>query len=473
MDTNRRGEDAWLKVTWPEAFDLAARAYMNITATYSGPEGSERLRRQGYDPDMVTTLEEAGTRTVKMRGGMPLLGYAQAWIFQLRHGMVALGIADWGSGGGIPWGLYVGSFIWWVGIAHGGIIISAAVRLFNLHTFKPVARLAELLTLIALSTAAFYIVVHLGRPDRVVTSILPNWPSRIHTSPLTWDVTVITLYFVLTATYLLLTLRADISAIQHRLPRAFAPVYRLLLIGYRPEEQPKVERMAWWLALAVIILAPLFLHGGVIPWLFALLPGQPGWFGAAQGPQFLTIALSSALGGVLVLAYIFRRVYGWQDILDDRVFSGLSRWLSLFALLFLWLQLQKIITGISVAPEAIQGATRATVEEPLYWLAIIMMGIALGYFGLQMLFPQIFSVERTVIAATLPVMATLVEKFLFVVEGLMHPVFSLYQGVPGYYVPSWIELSSIVGAFSLVTLFFLVVSKIIPVVEVEVSADEH
>jgi len=32
--------------------------------------------------------------------------------------------------------------------------------------------------------------------------------------------------------------------------------------------------MVWWLAAAVIIMAPLLLHGGVIPWLFALLPGD-------------------------------------------------------------------------------------------------------------------------------------------------------------------------------------------------------
>jgi molybdopterin-containing oxidoreductase family membrane subunit len=70
-------------------------------------------------------------------------------------------------------------------------------------------------------------------------------------------------------------------------------------------------------------------------------------------------------------------------------------------------------------------------------------------------------------------MATLIEKFLFVVEGLMHPVFDLYKGVPGYYTPSWIEISSVVGAFSVVTIFFLVVSRIIPLVEVEVSHHEH
>lgn len=250
-------------------------------------------------------------------GGLGWFG--QAWAFQLRHGLVVTNLADWGYVGGIPWGFYVGSFIWWVGIAHGGIIVSAAVRLFRMETFKPVARLAELLTLAALANAGIYVVVHLGRPDRVVSSILPNLPQTIRTSPLAWDVVVIILYFVLTATYLTLTIRSDLYRLRSRLPRVAKPLYRLLLVGHRPSEGRKAERMAWWLALGLIILPPFSLHGGVIPWLFALLPGQPGWFGPVQGPQFLAAALASALGAVTLLAYVFRRVYRWQQLIGDRV----------------------------------------------------------------------------------------------------------------------------------------------------------
>ncbi len=75
-----------------------------------------------------------------------------------------------------------------------------------------------------------------------------------------------------------------------------------MTIGYSEKEDQIVERMVWWLALAIIIMAPLLLHGGVIPWLFAVLPGMPAWFGAVQGPQFLTIALTSAISGVIIVA---------------------------------------------------------------------------------------------------------------------------------------------------------------------------
>lgn len=396
-----------------------------------------------------------------------LLWFALTWAYQLRHGLVVTGLSDWGTGGGVPWGLYVGSFIWWVGIAHGGIVVSAAVRLFKMDKLKPVARLAELLTLAALANAGLYIILHVGRPDRIFTSILPNLGQTIRSSPLAWDVVVVTLYFVLTGTYLALTIRHDIHGLRGRLPRVFAPLYRVMLVGYRSDERPKAERMAWWLALGVIVLAPLFLHGGVIPWLFALLSSQPAWFGPVQGPQFLAAALSSALAAVTILAYVFRRVYSWDKLIDGQVFDGLSRWTGLFALLYLWLQLQQVITGSAMASEAVGSAIAAKVASPLFWLAMVLLGITVGHAGVQALSPRLFSIGRTAAVAGLPVLAILIEKTLFVIEGPMHPAFELYTQMPSAYTPSWVELSSIVGALAIAVLFFMGAAKAVPLIELE------
>ena len=397
-----------------------------------------------------------------------LAWFAQAWIFQLQWGLVVTGMRDWGYVGGIPWGFYEGSMIWWIGIGHGGIIISAAVRLFRIREFAPIARIAELLTLASLANAGLYIIVHLGRPDRVVTSILPNLPTTLQTSPLAWDVMVITLYFVLTATYLTLTLRHDLSTVGDRLPRLFTPLYRVVMVGHRPGEHAKAESMAWWLALGLIVLAPLFLHGGVIPWLFALLPGTPGWFGPVQGPQFLAAALASALGAVTILAYVLRRVYAWNDIIHEHVFRSLSRWMGLFALLILWLQLQKIVTGTAMAPESVGYAANAMVNTPLYWVALAMLAVAVAHVGFQMLAPHRFSIPRTAAVGALPLIAIGIEKVLFVIEGLMYPEFNLHGA--GTYSPSWVEWASLIGALSIVTLFFLIASKAVPMVELE---DDH
>ena len=401
-----------------------------------------------------------------------ILPFAFGYVSQLSEGMIVTGLADWGTGGGVTWGLYIGAFIWWVGIAHGGIILSAAVRLLKMDRYKPVARLAELLTIAALMMAGLYIVFHVGRPDRLVTSVVPAFPSAIHSSPLVWDVTVITLYFVLTATYLCLTLRYDLYRLRDQLPERFDPLYRLLLVGYTPQEDEVVERMVWWLALAIIIMAPLLLHGGVIPWLFALLPTMPGWFGAVQGPQFLTFALTSAIGSILILALAFRRAYGWEELFTDDIFAGLGTWLAFFALISLWLQLQQIITGVFAPTVELDAVTQAKIASPIYWSAILGFTVALAYVFAQALRPSIFTVRRMAAAGALVVASVLVEKTFFVVEGLMYPGFDIYAATPGEYAPSWIELASILATVSLVIVFFLVVVKVIPVVELH-ALDDH
>jgi Ni/Fe-hydrogenase subunit HybB-like protein len=335
----------------------------------------------------------------------------------------------------------------------------------GMDRYKPVARLAELLTIGALTVAGLYIIVHMGRPDRVVTSIIPAFPWTVHTSPLIWDVTVITLYFVMTATYLALTLRYDVSRMREELPDRFDPLYRLMLIGYSEREDEVVERMVWWLALAIIVLAPLLLHGGVIPWLFALLPSMPGWFGAIQGPQFLTIALTSAISGVIITAAVFRRVYSWGHIITDDVFKGLTMWLGLFVLLFVWLQLQQIIGGVYATPVDQAAATEAKLSHPVYWTAIGLVLLALGYVFAQGVQPSLFSVKRSILASVAVLTGTLLEKIFFVVEGLLYPSFSLYESTPGSYFPTWIEMVSVLGTIAIVVVFFAVVAKVIPVIE--------
>ena len=74
-----RGADTWVEATWDEAFDLTAKAMVNIAKTYSGDEGKQRLLAQGYDPLMVDQVQGAGTQVLKFRGGMPPLGMTRVF----------------------------------------------------------------------------------------------------------------------------------------------------------------------------------------------------------------------------------------------------------------------------------------------------------------------------------------------------------------------------------------------------------
>ena len=428
----------------------------------------------GYDP-ILRPLHNTrrGHFALLVSLGIVTLWFLFAWIVQLRGGMMqTTSIGDWGISGGVPWGLYIGAFVWWIGIAHGGIAISAAVTVFKIERFRPIARIAELLTIFALGMAAANIVFSLGRPDRIFNSIL-QWPFTVHHSPLAWDIAVITLYLVLSLTYVTLSLRDELSMLRHRLPWWLQPIYRVILLGFRPTESKKMDQIKWWLALAILALVPL-LSGGVVPWLFGLIPAQPGWYGAAAGPSMLVESLTSAIAFVIIVVAGFRYAYGWHDIIEDQIFVDLAKVLTFLTVATIWFVIHDVLTGIYLAPVHVGDITETLLALPYFWLAIAGIILPFIYLAATLIRPEWFSIPVVVIASGSIAISILNKKVMFIVEGLMHPTVpplsNLYP--TGSYFPNWIEWSLVLGTIALVGLAFVIVSKVIPMVEYEaVTAD--
>ena len=75
----QRGRDEWVRLSHDEAATLVAKALENIARTYSGEAGMARLRAQHYDEETIKATQGAGIQTVKLRGGMPLLGITRVF----------------------------------------------------------------------------------------------------------------------------------------------------------------------------------------------------------------------------------------------------------------------------------------------------------------------------------------------------------------------------------------------------------
>jgi nitrate reductase alpha subunit len=88
----KRGQEPFVRVTWDEAYEVAARTLKNIAETYSGEEGKARLTEQGvYDPESIEAMNGAGTQAMKFRGGMPLLGITRVFgMYRLANSMALL-----------------------------------------------------------------------------------------------------------------------------------------------------------------------------------------------------------------------------------------------------------------------------------------------------------------------------------------------------------------------------------------------
>jgi molybdopterin-containing oxidoreductase family membrane subunit len=364
---------------------------------------------------------------------------------------------------GAAWGGYIANFVFFVGLAHGGIAIAAAIRLMNLKKYQPVARIGEVLTVISLMMAGLSITIDMGRPDRIF-NIVRFWPERVASSSLSWDVTVIILYFTMSASYLWLTMRKDLALCIHKFPK-LKFLYKALLIGYTPDEEKTLHRMTWWLSIAIVFLV-VMLSGGVVAWIFGLLPSRPGWFSALAGPYFLTAAISSAISAIILASAALRKIFHWEHHIQQDIFRGLGTFLGILTFFYIYLILAEQLTMRYAAPvpefllsvKLLQGEF-----APIFWPMLIfgffLPAVLLVVQGVR---PKLFSVTRTVVACSLLIISFWIKRFLIVVPSLLRPLLPFPEGA---YSPSWIEWSVIAGTIAMAILMYIGFLKLFPIVE--------
>ncbi len=107
-----RGTDTFEKISWESINTYIARGLMAIATRYSGEEGNALLRAQGYPEEMIEAMGGAGTRTLKFRGGMGLLGvFGKYGMYRLANMMALLdaqlrGVEADQAKGGRAWSNY-------------------------------------------------------------------------------------------------------------------------------------------------------------------------------------------------------------------------------------------------------------------------------------------------------------------------------------------------------------------------------
>jgi molybdopterin-containing oxidoreductase family membrane subunit len=117
------------------------------------------------------------------------------------------------------WGVYITDFVFWVGIAHSGTLISAILYLFRASFRVSIYRIAEAMTVFAVLTAGLFPIIHLGRPWFFYWLFpYPNqrelWVN--FKSPLLWDVFAVSTYLTVSSVFFFVGMIPDIAAIRTR-----------------------------------------------------------------------------------------------------------------------------------------------------------------------------------------------------------------------------------------------------------------
>lgn len=379
-----------------------------------------------------------------------------AYIVQLRLGLSGTGMNDI-----TIWSVYIVNFIFFSGISLAGIGIAAAVRIMHMKNYEPLVRIAEVLTVVSLSMAGLSVVIDLGRPDRSYL-LIQNYFERIGTSTMMWDITAVATYLILSATFLYVGLRADIKECAIRCSDWRKPLYNALLFWYDEEETPTVHRLAR--ILSITILPVMVMFHTVLAWIFGVGSTRPLWFGAVAGPYFVSAAVASGIGAIIVIAAILRWAYNWSDILSDDIFRGLGNFLSVSILVYMYFMLAEATTSKYAAPS---GETQVINEwlfgsfSSIYWPMLILgMAMPATILIIQALRPGYINVKITAFLAAIVVGAFWIKRYIIIV-----PTLSLGAYVP--YFPTWIEVSITLATFALFFLMYTGFVKLFPLFELE------
>src|SRR5262249_26596181 len=159
------------------------------------------------------------------------------------------------------WGFLITNFVFWVGISHAGTMISSILRLTQAEWKRPITRAAEVMTVFALSTAALFPVMHIGRPWRALYWFFPYdfprgvWPNV--RSPLVWDPSAIFTYLSSSAMFVYVALIPDLAIIRDRSTGWRRSLYSVLALGWRGNpRQWRLQGIVGFLLSALIL--PVF-----------------------------------------------------------------------------------------------------------------------------------------------------------------------------------------------------------------------
>jgi molybdopterin-containing oxidoreductase family membrane subunit len=364
--------------------------------------------------------------------GLLVLWGLAAWIYQLTQGLIATGMRDV-----VSWGLYIFSFAFFVGLSAGGLIMASAAEVFGVKSLRPLARLGVLTAAACVLVAAMTIIPDLGNPQRVWELFrYPNW-----SSPLVWDIIIITVYFLFAV--------ADLTVMSRRM---------------EPSRKASVLRVMAYFGLPVAVL----LHS-ITAWIFGLQISRPWWNTALMAPLFVTSAI---LSGTAVVALAAVAAHRFDRIrVPQETWNALAGLMAVAIAVDLFLVASDYITilwgNVPRERAALDTILPGGSWQALFWLEWIVGGLI--PFVLLVVPRLRRRLDLLALAAVLVCIGVYAFRIELVVGGMLRPLIHLapgnalgsYQGsssvfqFDGVYHPTWVEYGIVTGLVAFLALLIL------------------
>jgi Ni/Fe-hydrogenase subunit HybB-like protein len=403
---------------------------------------------------------------LSLAGGLAAFG---AWSYSLilRSGLHWTGLERPGM-----WGNLITDFVFWVGIAHSGTLISAILFLFRARFRTAIYRVAEMMTVFAILTAGLYPILHLGRPWFAYWLFpLPNqreiWVN--FRSPLIWDVFAISTYLIVSTVFLLVGVAPDAAALRDRAAGWRRRWYGLLAFGWRgTDEQWRHYTRAYLFFAAFATPLVVSVHS-VVSWDFAVSL-VPGWHSTLFPPYFVAGAILSGVAMVITILVPLRRAFRLEALITPRHLDMLARLVVLTGLIVGYSYATEILLALQRPvgdPERATFVYRATGPyAPVFWAMVLFNCVG----PILLIAPAVRRRTGALLAICLGINVGMwLERFNIIVSSLSHEWLPFDWRV---YVPTWVEWSITFAAFGWFFFLFLLGLKLLPPVSIAELKEE-
>ncbi len=391
-----------------------------------------------------------------------------AYSIQLNKGLIVTGMRDY-----VSWGMYIANFVFFVAASLVGMLISAVLGLIGYQWIKPIARIAEIIAVSFAAVAGLVIISDMGRPDRLPNVFLYG---RFQ-SPILWDVTVVTTYFVISFLLYFLPLIPDLAIGKGKLknqPAWLVKVYNLLSFKWTHHpKQYQILLKAIRILLILVVPTAFSIHT-VTSWLFAVTP-RSGWDSTIFGPYFLTGAFVAGSAALIIAMFFFRNSYKLKEYITELHFDKMGKLLVLTSVVYLYFNINEFLVPAykMKAADAIHLKELFTGHYAFMFWAVQLLGLIIPI--LLLLFKPFRKPVPATIISVFVVIGAWFKRFIIVVPTMVHP-FLPKQFVPDawmVYKPTLIETMVTLLSLVLVILIATILSKLFPVIPIWEMAEEN
>ena len=422
-------------------------------------ENQEKSPLREFAPQLETTGFK-GYIWIAFLLGVIALG-AYALLQQILHGHEITGMRD-----NVVWGVYIVNFIFFMGISYAGALISGSLHLFRTAWRKPIIRMAEFITVISLLIGPVFILLCIGRLDKLHYLVLFG---RIQ-SPITWDVIAISTDLVGCFIFLYLAILRDLATLRDdvylKLPAWRKKLYKFLALGYRglPEQKERLNRATDIMAAMVIAIAIIVYS--VLAWIFSVTL-QPGWHSTIFGPYFVIAAVFSGSAVLIIAMWIFRKIYHLEEYITKKHFVSVGVIMLVLAAFFGYFTFSDYLTKWYGSQKNDELLIQLLFKE-FYWPFIISnyVGVLLPLIVVGI--PKLRTITNITITAVVVIIALWLNRYIIVVPTLEAPYLPIQDARPEWmkYTATWIEWSLTAAGVAVFCLLFTLGSKFVPIIPV-------